>query len=450
MTIVMKFGGSSLADADTIRHCAALVRGRGSDRVVTVVSAMAGVTDMLIELAQAAADGTRMRVHTLLGKLHERHELAARAFGASEAVAPLLSQLDTLVAGIGAVSELTPRSHDAVVSFGERLSAVIVAAALDGHAMTGHEAGIVTDDRHTQANPLMKLSLHQIRETLQPRLEHGEPIVVTGFIAGTQHGAITTFGRGGSDLTATLVGAGLPADEVWIWSDVDGLMSADPRIVPEARLLAHVTFAEAIEMGQFGAKSMHPRALEPAAEYRVPVRMRNTFHPDCGGTLITDGQPNGETVRSVLRLRGSALVTIAGAAMVGQPGTAARVFQALADVGVNVQVISQTVSEAGISVVIPASQLDPARVALENRLVRTGVARKVEIESDIDVVAVVGAGMAGVPGIAARVFGAVARREVNVMAIAQGSSELTICFVVKADASATAVQALHAEFGLAG
>lgn len=450
MTLVMKFGGTSLAEAETIKRCAAIVRGQDAHRVVTVVSAMSGVTDLLIELAQAAAAGTRMRVHTLLGKLHERHELTAQAFGASEGIAPLLSQLDALVAGIGAVSELTPRSRDAVVSFGERLSATIVAAALDGHAMTGHEVGIVTDDRHTEASPLMKLSLHQIRETLQPRLEHGERIVVTGFIAATQHGVITTIGRGGSDLTATLIGAALPADEVWIWSDVDGLMSGDPRIVSNARLLDRITFAEAIEMGQFGAKSMHPRALEPAAEYSVPVRMRSTFNPDCAGTLITNGQPGGETVRSVLRLRGSALVTIAGAAMVGQPGTAARVFQALADVGVNVQVISQTVSEAGISVVIPQSQLDRARVALESRLVRTGVARNVEIQSDIDVVAVVGAGMAGVPGIAARVFGAVAGGDINVMAIAQGSSELTICFVVKADASAQAVQALHAEFGLGG
>ena len=191
MTIVMKFGGTSVANAEAIRHCASLVRGYEHDRVVVVVSAMSGVTDLLIELARAAAAGTRMRVHTLLGKLHEQHELAARALGAGEAVSALLSQLDTLVAGIGAVNELTPRSHDAVVSFGERLSAVIVAAALAGHPMTGHEIGIVTDDRHTEANPLMKLSLHQIRQTLQPRLEQGEQLVVTGFIAATQHGALT-------------------------------------------------------------------------------------------------------------------------------------------------------------------------------------------------------------------------------------------------------------------
>ena len=448
MTIVMKFGGSSVADAESIRRCAALVRARDADRVVVVVSAMGKATDKLVELAAAATANTRMRVHSLLGELHELHELAAREFGADEAVAPLLGQLDTLIAGIGAVGELTPRSRDAVLAFGERLSSTIFAAALDGHAMTGHEAGIVTDDRHTEANPLMKLSLYQIAENLNPRLDRGERVVVTGFIAATQHDVITTFGRGGSDLTATLLGAALPADEVWIWSDVDGLMSADPRIVPDAHLLDHVTFAEAIEMGQFGAKSMHPRALEPAAEHGVPVRMRNTFNPDSPGTLITSGIPNGETARTVLRLRGSALVTIAGAAMVGRHGTAARVFQALADEGVNVQVISQSVSEAAISVVIPKAHLDRARSALEKRLVRAGIARHVDIQADVDVVAVVGSGMAGVPGIAARVFGAVAKRDVNIMAIAQGSSELSICFVTHADASADAVQALHEEFAL--
>ncbi len=448
MTIVMKFGGSSLADAEAIKRCVSLARAHDSDRVAVVVSAMGKATDLLVELADAAVDGTRRRVHTLLGELHEIHETAAHVFGAEEAVTPLLSQLDTLVAGIGAVGEITPRSRDAVLSFGERLSSTIVAAALDGHAMTGHEAGIVTDDRHTEANPLMKMSLHQIRENLTPRLDRGERIVVTGFIAATQHDVTTTIGRGGSDLTATLIGAALPADEVWIWSDVDGLMSADPRIVPTAHLLDHVTFAEAIEMGQFGAKSMHPRALEPAAEHAVPVRMRNTYNPDSPGTLITTGEPDGETVRAVLRLRGSALLTIAGAAMVGRQGTAARVFQTLAAEGVNVQVISQSVSEAGISVVIPEAHVDRARQALEQHLVRAGFAKHVDIQKDIDVVAAVGAGMAGVPGIAARVFTAVAAREVNVMAIAQGSSELSICFVTRADQSAAAVQALHEKFGL--
>ena len=449
MTLVMKFGGTSLADADTIRASADLVRRFGQERrVVTVVSAMAGVTDKLIELAQTASRGARARSLALLADLHERHDAAARQLGAGEPVSALLGQLDALITGVAAVGELTPRSSDAVVSFGERLSAALLAAALGGQALTGAEAGIVTDDNHTQADPLMKLSLYQARETLAPRLERGERLVVTGFLGATQHGVTTTIGRGGSDYTATILGAALPADEIWIWSDVDGLMSADPRVAPAAHLLERVSFAEAIEMGQFGAKSMHPRALEPAAEHRIPIRMRSTFHPDCPGTLVTDEAPAGGVARCVLRLRGSALISFTGAAMIGRPGTAGRIFGALAEAGVNVQVITQSVSEAGITVVAPAEQVERAAPELERRLIGPGVVRHIDIDRQVDVVALVGAGMAGTPGVAARVFQAVAAEGINVMAIAQGSSELSICFVVRADASPQAVRCLHREFKL--
>lgn len=448
MTVVMKFGGTSMADADTIRHAAELARQYAGGPVVVVVSAMAGVTDQLVELAEVAPLEDRCRTYTLLADLRRKHAEAAAALGVERPIAALLAELDTLVAGIGAVGEVTPRSRDAVLSFGERLSSTLMAAALECQALTGKQAGIVTDDRFGQANPLMQLSLHQVADALQPRLEQDGCVVVTGFLGATQHGVPTTIGRGGSDFTATIVGAALPADEIWIWSDVDGLMSADPRLVPEAHLLERISFAEAIEMGQFGAKSMHPRALEPAAEYGIPVRMRNTFRPGSPGTLITPEAPAGDTVRACLRVRGSALINVAGAAMVGLPGTAARVFTALADAGANIQVISQTVSESGISIVLPLSQVDRAVRMLEHQLVRTGVARHVDVERDADVVAVVGAGMEGVPGVAARVFGAVAERNINIMAIAQGSSELSICFVVHADDSGEAVRALHAAFGL--
>ncbi len=447
--IVVKFGGSSLADVDRIRGCAEMVRGASAEcRVVTVVSAMGGVTDTLLELADAAAAGNRSVSYKLLGELRSRHEEAAAALGASEAVALLLDQLDTLVAGVSAVGELTPRSRDAVVSFGERLSSRLMAAALDGRAIEGLEAGIVTDDNHGEAEPLMALSLHQVRENLGDPLERGESLVVTGFVAGTQHGVISTIGRGGSDYTATILGAGLGADEIWICSDVDGLMSADPRIVPEAKLLDAISFAESIEMGQFGAKSMHPRALEPAAEHKIPVRIRHSFNVDCAGTLITEDVSRGHAIRSVLLLKKCALLNIAGAAMVGRPGTAARIFQALADAGVNVQMISQTVSEAGISIVVAGAQLERARAALERKLLRTKAARHVNVEEGVSVVAVVGSAMRGSPGVAGRVFSAAAERGVNIEAIAQGSSELSICFVVQGDAGPDAVRALHEAFDL--
>ncbi len=451
-TIVMKFGGTSVADEERIADCAEFVRQTSETaRVVTVVSAMGGVTDMLLELADAAAAGNRAVKYQLLSELRSRHERAAATLKCSETIGPLLDQLDTLVSGVAAVGELTARSRDAVVSFGERLSSVLSAAALDGRAMTGQEVGIVTDDEFGEAEPLMALSLYQVKETLQPLVERGEHVVVTGFMAATQHGVTSTIGRGGSDYTATILGAALNADEIWICSDVDGLMTADPRIVPEARLLEAISFEESLEMGQFGAKSMHPRALEPAAEHRISVRIRSTFNKDCPGTLIdeADAADHGP-VRSVLMLKDCALLTIAGAAMVGRPGTAAKVFGALADAGVNIQMISQTVSEAGISVVVAGSQLARARAAVDAGLLRTKIARRVDVEEGVSVVAAVGSAMSGSPGIAAQVFSAVANEKINVESIAQGSSELSICFVVDGASGPSAVRALHRAFNLGG
>lgn len=452
MTIVMKFGGTSVGDAERIRRCAALVRTEcdAGHRVVAVVSAMGGVTDQLLALTAAIHHGDEEQSARLLAGIRTVHEHAADALGARERLAPPLEELEQLVEGLSVTGEMTPRARDALLSFGERLSALLTAAALEGVALSGAEAGLVTDENHGEAEPLMELSLYQARTTLRPLLEAGQRVVVTGFIAATQHGVITTIGRGGSDYTATILGAALGADEIWIWSDVDGLMSADPRIVSDARLLEHIAFSEALEMGQLGAKSMHPRALEPAVEHGIPVRMRNTFRPDCAGTRIDADADRETTVRCVLRLRNVALLNVAGAAMVGRPGTAARVFQTLADAGVNIQVISQSVSESGISLVIPRGQVETARHALQSRLVRAGVARRVEVDASVNVIAAVGAGMAGVPGIAAKVFGAAAAAGVNIEAIAQGSSERSICFVTSERDAEAAVRAVHGAFGLGG
>jgi aspartate kinase len=272
---------------------------------------------------------------------------------------------------------------------------------------------------------------------------------VSGFIAATQHGVTTTLGRGGSDYTACIIGAALKAEEVWIWSDVDGLMTTDPRIVPSARLLDSVTFAEAIEMGQFGAKSMHPLALEPAAEHGIPVRFRNTFNQASPGTRLVPGAPEAgadHPVKCVLLHRNAAMITVNGAAMIGRPGTAAQVFRALADAGVNVMMISQSVSEAGISLVVSKDHGERAKAVLERTLMRAGVARGVTLIDQVAVVAAVGSGMHGVPGIAARVFTAAAQKKINIVAIAQGSSELSISFVTSAEDGPEAVRALHAEF----
>src|SRR6185436_20611321 len=305
MKIVMKFGGTSVADAERMRRCAKLIKERAAEhKVVVIVSAMDGMTEELLALADAAGTANHPALNARMKEIWRRHEDAAKALGQPDAVAPLLEQLDRLVLGISMVGEVTPRSRDAVVSFGERLSAPLLRKALElegvkSKAYTGQEIGLVTDEKFGEAEPLMELSLYQIADALKAPLEAGEVPVVTGFIAATQHGVVTTIGRGGSDYTATIVGAAIKADEVWIWSDVDGLMSADPRIVPGAKLLERIRFIEAIEMGLFGAKSMHPRALEPAAERKIPVRMRNTFNPDCPGTRIAADARSDRVARSV-------------------------------------------------------------------------------------------------------------------------------------------------------
>lgn len=450
--IVMKFGGTSMKDAGTIRRSAELATTSSPGRpVVAVVSAMDGVTEMLLELGDAAAADNRAAVRQLLEQVRDKHTAAAQALGGSApgAVGAMLDRLDGLVAGIGAVGELTARSKDAVVGFGEMLSTQLMSAAMVCPGLTGGEAGIVTDEHFSKAAPLMDLSLFQLRQNLQPRLAGGGRVVVSGFIAQTQHGVTTTLGRGGSDYTACIVGAALGAEEVWIWSDVDGLMSADPRIVPGARLLDEITFAEAIEMGQFGAKSMHPLALEPAAEHGIPVRFRNTFNPRSSGTRIVPAPPrpdDGRPVKSIPLLKNAAVVTVSGAVMIGRPGTASRVFAALADARVNIMMISQSVSEAGISLVVNRDQAERARAVLERTLMRSGIARAVTLLDNVCAIAAVGSGMAGHPGVAARVFGAIAAGGISVIAIAQGSSELSISLVVREDQAAAAVKALHGEF----
>jgi aspartate kinase len=453
MKIVMKFGGSSVANLERLRRCAQIVRERSAqDRVVAVVSALDGMTEELLELADEAGAARVPAMEARLREIRRRHGEIARGLGEPGLLEPTLDRLGHLALGISAVGECTPRSRDAVISHGEQLSALLFRKALEiegarARAFTGQEAGLVTDERFGEAEPLMDVSLPRISETLRGPLQAGEIPVVTGFIAATRQGVATTIGRGGSDYTATLVGAAVQADEVWLWSDVDGLMSADPRIVPAAHRLDRISFSEAIEMGLFGAKSMHPRALEPAAERRLPVRMKNTFNPAGEGTLITDeAPPSNETVRSVLLVKDAGLITVTGAAMMGRPGTAARIFKVLGDEGINIRMIVQSVSEAGISFAASGTQIARARAALEASVLRAGEAHRLQVEEKVGIVAVVGANMRGVPGVAARAFSAVARTGVNVIAIAQGSSEISISLVVKGEAGAEAVRALHDEF----
>jgi aspartate kinase len=360
-----------------------------------------------------------------------------------------LDKLERIVRGMLYLGESTPRIRDLIASFGENLSGKILAGLLrekgvNSRFLTGGEAGIVTDECYGNANPLIKATRIYLRARLLPLLEDTVP-VVAGFSGVTMLGKVTTLGRGGSDLTAVLVGSSLSAREVCLWTDVDGLMTADPKVVRDARVLKNVSYPEAIEMAHFGAKRMNPRFLEPAMPTKTPIRIRNFRNRECEGTLISE-RPSGSVVRAIGMKKGVSILTVRGARMVGRPGIAHMLFKVLGESHINVGMISQSISESDISVLLDSRAAERARGLVEARL--GTLFREVLIERDCAAVAAIGSGMRGIPGVAARVFRAVAERGINVKMIAQGSSELSISFVVNGSDGEEAVRALHEEFEL--
>lgn len=466
MRIVMKFGGTSVGGEQAFKHVVSLIDSYAkTNDLVVVASAMNGVTNTLIETANRASQRDQKQIVDVAEQLRTRHESTCRqtitnSDGLKQTIARLdteLKELEKALTGICYLGELTPRSRDYVLSFGEKLSTLVLAGALSDSGMkvqrlTGEEAGIVTDDSFGEATPLMDITKRQVRDRLNPFIKDATIPVVTGYIAATQDGVPTTLGRGGSDYTATILGVALEADEVWIWTDVNGIMTADPKIEPEAQTIAKISFMEAMEMSHFAAKAMHPKALEPAAEVGLPVRVKNTLDPNGPDTLILEEQQikPGNTVKAVTSVRDASMITVSGAGMHGAPGTAEKVLHVLGENEINVLMISQSSSETNISLVVSRSNLKEAEIALRQSLLGHGLFKEISTEPDVSVVAAVGAGMKGTPGIAARLFRAVADNGVNVRMIAQGSSELNISFVVREADVLRSVRALHKEFQLDG
>ena len=466
MKIVMKFGGSSVATGENIRHVSDIVtqNAKNDCRIAVVVSALAGVTNSLIEVAEQARKNDEKHIQAFTNSLSKKHLAAIESAITSKLIQKEVTQitektiveLEKVLTGICYVGELTPKSKDYVLSFGERLSAPIVWGAikdrkLETQCFTGKEAGIVTDSNFGEADPLMNFTTHLIRERLSPLLEKGVIPVVTGYIAADQNGVVTTVGRGGSDYTATILGVALGADEIWIWTDVDGIMTTDPKIVPAAKMLPQLSYLEAAEMAIFGAKAMHPRALEPVIKQNVPVRIRSVFHPENVGTLIT-GEPyanSKEAVKAVAMIKDVAMLNVSGAGMVGAPGSYAKVFDVLGKNNINVMMISTAASEANISMVIRRGVLGRAISNLEIALLdRGGLVSDISSEDDVAVIAVVGANMKGTLGVASKIFTTVAKKGINIRMIAQGSSELNISFVVKEKDGEAVVRAIHETFNL--
>jgi aspartate kinase len=463
--IVMKFGGTSVATGENIRQVAKIVAdsAKKDQRVVVVVSALASVTNQLVEEAEQAKKKDEKQIQEFTGKLVEKHvATAAEAIKnksiqkeTEDAIKKTVSELEKVLTGICYVGEITPKSRDYVLSFGERLSAPIVCGALrdiklQAQCFTGKEAGIVTDDNFGAASPLMNVTTHQVKGRLEPLLEKNIVPVVTGYIAATQDGVVTTLGRGGSDYTATILSVALSADEVWIWTDVDGIMTTDPKIVQSARRLPQLSYGEAAEMAIFGAKAMHPSALEPVIEAHIPVRIRNVFNPENHGTLIADMQEakTTEVVKAVAMIKDVAMINIRGAAMVGAPGSYAKIFDVLGKNNINIMMISAAVSEANISLIIRRNLLGRALSTLEIALLGRGVINEITSEDDVCVIAVMGANMKGTLGVASKIFTTVAKKKINIRMIAQGSSELNVSFVVKEKDGVAVVQAIHKEFKL--
>lgn len=459
-----KFGGASLADSAAVRHAVEIIRHHRAEPTVVVVSAMAGATDALLGVAQQAGSGDARTVPSLIAGLRLRHAETTRALlpaGRLRArlqaqVAELFAELEALAQGLSLLRELTPRTTDYIVSRGERLSARILAAALEAAGLRARYVDaldlIHTDDAFGRAAPDYPRTDRSVQRLLPPLLARGMIPVVPGYIGSTPRGEIATLGRGGSDLTATLLARGLGASRVSLWKDVPGLLTADPRVVPDARVIPQLHAREAAELAYYGAKVLHPRALIPVTGRRIPVFVRPFAEPGSPGTEVSERVGAGRSpVKALTAAGGQALVTVTGNGMLGVPGIAARTFAALHTRKISVSLISQASSEHSICFSVPEPFAEAARESLEREF-REEIARGeidgVESSAGMATVAVVGLGMHGTPGIAAGVFSALAAAGINVVAIAQGSSELNISIVVEERQAAEAQRRIHAAFQL--
>jgi aspartate kinase len=464
LRLVLKFGGTSLGSTKDIKSVAKFVHAVSKKNQVAVVcSAVDDVTDQLLQISEFIKKANKNSATSAFSKLKRLHEKIAKDSIVNSKIrknllAKLdadLSELEGLLHGMSLLGEVTPRSLDYLISFGERLSVAIVSHALQDLKaksvdLAGKEVGIVTDSNFGQSKPLMDTTRLRVFAKLEPLLSKKVIPVIGGFAGADQHGHITTFGRGGSDYTATIIASCIKADEVWLMSDVDGLMTADPKLVKNARVIPEVSYVEAMEMALFGAKQIHPRSFEPLLTKKIPMRIRNSFSINSPGTLVTatPDEKTNKTVKCVSVIRHNGLIDMRGGSMVGAPGTAATIFSTLAKAGINIMMISQSPSESSISIVVKKNDLDKAVNTLEMNLLGKMI-KKLDITTDVAIIALIGSGMRGTVGVASRVFGAAAKKKINVIMITQGSSELNLAFVVKDSDCPAAMQALHEEFQLA-
>jgi bifunctional aspartokinase / homoserine dehydrogenase 1 len=474
--VVLKFGGTSVGDAQSIRQVARITQEATSkwNHVVVVTSAMGKsissrdnvkVTDALLTAARTAAEGDSDTFHRIRRELTDKHLSAIDVVISSadervriqEEIEQLLSGFEILCASVRVLGEVTPRALDAISGLGERMAVRILAGAFRSQGVPAEPVDatelIVTNDHYQSAIPLMEATGEKTRSRLLPLLEGGVVPVVTGFIAATASGVPTTLGRGGSDYSASIVGAVLDADEVHNYTDVDGVLTADPRIVPEARTISTLTGQEMSELAFFGAQVLHPMTIAPLLEKKIPLRVKNTFNPTHAGTLIVHEPPRregatlgGGTIKAVTVIDKVSMVTVSGRGMKGVPGIAGRMFTSVAHTNTSVLMISQASAEQSICFIIPQSS--SARVALElkrefTRELSTNEIDHINTLDDAAIVTAVGMGIADTPGVSGKVCSAIGKLGININAIAQGSSECGISLVVNGTDSKEAVRAVH-------
>ena len=461
---VLKFGGSSVADGQRIRNVIDIVaEAARKGRVAVVLSAMKGVTDLLVSAARTAERGSD-EFRSVLESLRAQHFEAVRFLLAptdqSATLTPLAimcNELEGILHGVELIRDCSPRTMDLVMSFGERLSCCLITAAMNtrglGATLVDAREIIITDDRFGSAGVDFERSYALIKE----RLDAVAGIaVVPGFIGATEKGVTTTLGRNGSDYTGSLIGAGAGAEVIEIWTDVDGVLSADPRIVPDAFVIPEITSEEAMELSYFGAKVIHPYSMVPAVEHNIPLLIKNSLNPSAPGTRIASAaalrRDTTRPITGIASIEGISIVNIEGGGMMGIPGFAARIFSALAREGINIIMISQASSEHTICLVFRTSEGERALAALNRELALELETRRIErfeLLRDLLVVSVIGENMHGTPGMAGRLFSALGTAGINILVIAQGSSERNISFVIEEKNHFAALRTIHREF-LAG
>jgi aspartokinase/homoserine dehydrogenase 1 len=461
-TLIMKYGGTSVGTPEAMRQVVEIVRTTRAEwpRLVVVISALSGVTNLLLDSAASAVKGQLSKVYPAEARLLEAHDAIAnqlvqdlaRRAQAMQEINHLVGEFTSLCRAIAVLGEATPRALDAVAGLGERMSVRLLAAALDDAEIPAQyvEATqlIVTDNVYQNAHPDFGQTAQRTQRLLGPILDQGRVPVVTGFIAATPEGVTTTLGRGGSDYTAGILSAALPANEVWIWTDVDGVMSADPRAVPDARTIPELTYREIAELAYYGAKVLHPKTIRPVIEAGIGLRICNTFNPGHPGTRLVDNEStrkNGE-IKAVTAIHEQQLITIEGRGMLGVPGVAARAFGAVASTGTSVPLITQASSEQSICFAVPGGSAELVIAALQHAFANELAQRDIDriwATAEVVIITIVGTGMIHTPGIAGRIFTALGQKNVNVIAIAQGSSEVSVSLVVDGKDAHTALQALH-------